>query len=420
VFTLSENCIIWLYGYTQIAQNIFERLNRNGNFELKGFLDQNTELWVSDSLVYSPNRQYTDQDIVIITLQSANNQYYVADMLHDYGCNNIIFAAAGYQYDYDNAKRIRRFYEEVVNGCSELLGVGLPCYDEIKRGKKNENIVREYADAVVCRCPVEILFTPNKSQLYSDISYCSDEEHWEFDAPLLAMMNESNDVPVIVRYLVNHEGDPQKYVSRISAANRKDMWVHEIDSARMWEYEYSRGGEDYFIDAAIKCHWNSKGYFNIVDGCHRACYLVLKRMESIPILISKDDYHEFQEIENARTHEFVYDETYLFGSILQYIYDNRIKPKRVMINDSLSNRWGNTFIFWDEKVVVQLRSECEVDIRKQPLLLMKIETEKKIYNICALEEKKSNKYNGEVLYRLYAGKCQAVVMIYSEDRSDGN
>jgi hypothetical protein len=51
--------------------------------------------------------------------------------------------------------------------------------------------------------------------------------------------------------------------------------------------------EGFFRDNPIKLKWNSKGYFNILDGKHRVAFFIIKGLKNIPAKISRADYNQW-------------------------------------------------------------------------------------------------------------------------------
>ena len=51
---------------------------------------------------------------------------------------------------------------------------------------------------------------------------------------------------------------------------------------------------DYFIESSAYVRWNEKGYFNIIDGHHRASYLAYKGYQLIPVRMDKGDFLKWE------------------------------------------------------------------------------------------------------------------------------
>lgn len=49
-------------------------------------------------------------------------------------------------------------------------------------------------------------------------------------------------------------------------------------------------GLGFFIEAAADAHWSARGYFNLVGGHHRSCFLFFRKHRLLPIRISEEDF----------------------------------------------------------------------------------------------------------------------------------
>lgn len=331
-FRLSKEKTIWIYGYTEIGRQVYSFLNKEG-FNIIGFLDKNA-IEINQTNVYSPDRCYSNKDVVIITLQSIISHFSVADFLHHAGCENIIFYAAGPKYEACGASKIRRASQELFNNCVNTE-CELPIYSKLYEKHLSSDIIRTINNNHIIWCPARLLFSPIGSKIYdSTMEKWNNEmdKTWEFDAPVVAMLNDYYDVPSVVKYLASHLGDCDYYIKRVSEIAGRNRIEYEKQVFDILEYEFSRG-DDYFIDSPIICEWNDRGYFNIIDGCHRAVFLINKGVRNIPIAVSDNDYKKYslansKEI-RCNTFDYNNDEENIINYVLQYLYDNNLYATEV-------------------------------------------------------------------------------------------
>ncbi|MFR2694497.1 MAG: hypothetical protein ACLTBV_31760 [Enterocloster bolteae] len=56
-------------------------------------------------------------------------------------------------------------------------------------------------------------------------------------------------------------------------------------------------GMDFFINHPAKAKWNSKGYFNLIDGHHRTTFLYYSGITKIPVQITRGDYESWCNVD---------------------------------------------------------------------------------------------------------------------------
>ena len=54
--------------------------------------------------------------------------------------------------------------------------------------------------------------------------------------------------------------------------------------------ELALNGLKFFIETPAKAEWNTKGYFNLADGHHRAVFLIEMGLRFVPCVLNRDDY----------------------------------------------------------------------------------------------------------------------------------
>ncbi|OZB98371.1 methyltransferase domain-containing protein [Paenibacillus sp. XY044] len=158
-------------------------------------------------------------------------------------------------------------------------------------------------DYVVTEIPVELLFTElDVRSARTDHLIESFTDHWYEHHLQCADISIMRLVPhrELYRYFLGERGTaPDAYLDwyeQIHATRglSPPMSGNELLNQRRLEYGNMRSGlhsgSDFFFEHPIKVRWNPAGYFNILDGHHRASFLYCLGFRRIPVRISLQDY----------------------------------------------------------------------------------------------------------------------------------
>lgn len=132
----------------------------------------------------------------------------------------------------------------------------------------------------------EILFTDNKSTWKGDKTKLHGVAHY-YDVNL-ALYDAFYS---LFAYLAGIAADYTGYVkgfldiSFVDIAKRDKLYAlfcRELDR-----------GLDFFIEAAPDAEWSDAGYFNLVGGHHRTCFLFFRRHRLLPVRITEEDFEQW-------------------------------------------------------------------------------------------------------------------------------
>lgn len=163
---------------------------------------------------------------------------------------------------------------------------------------KDESIINNMGDShVVAWIPVELLFSEraedNVLDNYTE-EWKAQNREWE-NHPLVCFKPYES----LYRFFMRGERFPSIYCQwwqRLFTSRGLNSGLSDEDlvEKRFREFMIMQGelnkGMDFFIKHPSVGHWNKKGYFNLLDGHHRAAFLYNSGLRKIPVRISKGDY----------------------------------------------------------------------------------------------------------------------------------
>lgn len=181
---------------------------------------------------------------------------------------------------------------------------------EEKKTKSNyysNNLDAKYGDGslihsldenhIVVWIPIELLFSEARENIHLD-SY---SEEW------IAQNKRWEDIPIIsfeplrglFMFFMHGKNYPTTYCERyrkllVSLGEDDEYTDEQLVEQRFREFmqmqhQLSKGME-FFIEHPVVAKWNDRGYFNILDGHHRTCFLYCSGFTRIPVQITKRDY----------------------------------------------------------------------------------------------------------------------------------
>ncbi|MET3546508.1 SAM-dependent methyltransferase [Paenibacillus favisporus] len=158
-------------------------------------------------------------------------------------------------------------------------------------------------DYVVTEIPVELLFTElDVRSARTDHLIESFTDRWYEHHLQYADISIMRFVPhrELYRYFAEEPGAaPDAYLDwyeqiHVTRGITPLMAQKELLNQRRLEYDNMqselRSGPDFFFDHPVKAKWNPAGYFNVLDGHHRACFLYCLGFRRIPVRLPLQDY----------------------------------------------------------------------------------------------------------------------------------
>lgn len=290
-FDLIEKEPVLIYGAGILGQKIYNQIR--DIFFIKGFIDRRKVSISLDSDIplYQIDELTDLQDcIVIVCVHNAVWHYEIAEKLYNIGFSKILFIAVNNTFNRNMANCMNKAYNCFLEGEYKHLR-GIPCYEILKQDIYSENLIRKNDNYVVTYCRRELLFSGN--EIEESIKYKYRKEHimLTVDRPLAAFTVYLS----LMRYFMYGEGSPDLYISLMRNLNNnfnmdeteflEDQWT----VYKLLEQEYEKG-LDWFRYSPLTVKWNKKGYFNIVDGHHRAAFYYMKGVKNFPVKMEREDY----------------------------------------------------------------------------------------------------------------------------------
>lgn len=299
-FNFDKKVPILLYGAAAIGNIMYNTLLLQG-YSVKGFIDKRA--YEITEYLDHPVWKIEDDDldknsIIIISVKNVFEHEQIVDKLINNGFYNLIFKPLA-----------------VLNGngtkhekCMSVL------YDRILENKMIKDMeiectfhaniytFQDYAlysekeGEVIAKIPMEFVYTndydPNESK-WGNINILSFFTHIHFFKFLLGDCNKN----------------PEYYVNEycIYTAPEEvaitESWIKNVVRNRLMILEQMNAANelepDFFSRNAPTAVWNSRGYFNLTSGKHRAAFFAAKNYKYIPLRISKSDYEHYCAKENT-------------------------------------------------------------------------------------------------------------------------
>lgn len=293
-FDLLEGSSVLIYGAGALGKKIYNQINKI--FDVRGFVDKRRITIIIDKNnipVYQPSELVgLEQCSIIVCVHNASWHYEIAELLYNRGFSKILFLAVHKVYERDMAKSMNKAYSLFLEeNYMELKNI--PSYNSLKNNIFLENVIRKSEKYVVSFCNREIIFSFNGIEEHNKSKL--KKEHLLYnDCPLAGFETYIS----LMEYFIHAEKSPDKYVSLMKTLNNSfamgetefldDQW----NVYQLLECEYEKG-LDSFQYAPLDVAWNEKGYFNILDGHHRAAFYYVKGMQYFPIRMKKEDYYHW-------------------------------------------------------------------------------------------------------------------------------
>ena len=290
-FDLLKNESVLIYGAGILGRKTYEQIRKV--FCVRGFIDKRKEFISMDSNipVYRIDELIDLQDcVVIVCVHNAVWHYEIAEKLYSVGFSKILFIAVNNEFNQNVANDLNRAYNFFLEGEYEKLRE-IPCYGLLKQDIYSENVIRKNDNYIVLYCRRELLFSNNEIEESIKDKFTKEHIMLNMDRPLPAFIVYLS----LMKYFMHSEGSPDLYISLMKNLNNnfdmdeteflEDQW----EIYQLLEQEYEKG-LDWFKYSPLTVKWNKKGYFNIVDGHHRAAFYYMKGVKNFPIKMRKEDY----------------------------------------------------------------------------------------------------------------------------------
>lgn len=334
MFCIDKNSEIFFYGYPQfdfVKEKYFYMLS--DGYKVMGFIDRRAQELKKEANCFSieefiKNNKNNENIVVIFLLQNGSRHEEIARRLLAEGYTKILFLP--FNIDTKEKKKMYEKYNLFLEGDYGSLNE-IPETDKVllfptqprqqaRNGKKWD----------IYFVPEELLFSYNPGGPH-------DNENIRFCAPYVELYD----------YLTGKCEKCDSYLTFMKK-NKKEEFLE--DRRRMFfNYERERNfGMEYFIETAAYVKWNEKGYFNIIDGHHRAVYLAYMGYRQIPVRIKKQDFIKWGK----------QDETMKTDNVRNFPCPVCVPP---YLNEKefFEPRWQNVIDFFYKELVLQKRTGLE-------------------------------------------------------------
>lgn len=274
MFDLTKDSEILLYGYSRLdfAVNKYDELKYAG-YKVLGYIDKNAEnikkeisipIWQLDEIAVDKKNT-----IVVIMLQNGRIHPQIAQMLYENGFSKLIYLP-GKIKSYNEKVMYDRYNLFLEQDFSRLKD--MPQYTRLQE-KEIDFGKFSCTDGlyITKKIPVRDLYVYEENENSKNVALLDEKIYNSMFDYLDGVKNECKE------YLDFQGVSEEKAESLLDDRKQLKQFYDELD-------------EEEFMIIAPHASWNDKGYFNIIDGLHRAIYQVRNDKKEIYIRIKKEDY----------------------------------------------------------------------------------------------------------------------------------
>jgi len=316
-FDFEYNTPIVIYGAGLRGQLFHHNLEKSGFTNIQFFLDKNAankssvlgkDVLVPTSQALSP--QINTDAIVVISVANIFEHEEIAKGLHSLGFENIILKYLSGAPASQSTRIVNDIFDNILDMKyyqTKLKPVQqVPKYNNLRTENNFKSSILRVIDEdyLIAAVPVELIFSLSKKSKLTPYKTEELEKKFgltkTFDAPFFSV---SQQLCLFEYFNTGKQFELEKYINTIRFNYEligKALTESEIDriiSSR--EEVYCKMNnllgieKGFFSDNPIKLKWNSKGYFNILDGKHRLALFIIKGLKNIPAKITRDDYNQW-------------------------------------------------------------------------------------------------------------------------------
>lgn len=278
MFDIQRGIPIVFYGYSQFDTVKEKHLEMQKlGYQVLGYIDQNAhELKKRHVTSWTVNEfPYHSRDrkgiIVILLLQNGRIHENVAESLHKNGFEKILFLPRNGCTDL--RKRMIHLYNLFLKSEYDALN-DIPLWSELSEKEPEDlTILQKDEKSITTFVPIELLFEYAKKSGKESNLYFSEIYNEIFDFL-------EGKITVCNAYCTFMGADTKEKADQL-LSDRVKLYG-------FWERQRHRDMQ-YFVEAAPFVTWNTKGYFNIVDGHHRLMYQLRKGYRQVPVSMTYED-----------------------------------------------------------------------------------------------------------------------------------
>ena len=270
-YTINTDEPVLIYGGGPFGVDCANRMIAAG-YAVAGIMDINpNDVKHSPVPVFLPTSagvRYTEM-LVWICLANGEPQTKIARELSSLGFKRILFLPL--YLDSKAAKQMIAAYNAFFVG---NYAVRIPRYDELWRVKTKDYILVENSGFVTARI--------HKNHIYTTE----------------AVFDETTDNPYSLHKTLNNPyTSDMPYVPNVPLYELNDFYMKRFQKIRFGLYKFLEdalyGNPDYFTDCPCVCALNKNGCWDLIDGNHRAAFLLIKGFVTIPARVRRDEYARY-------------------------------------------------------------------------------------------------------------------------------
>lgn len=304
-FNLTGKEDILIYGAGERGKKLAELFYENG-FHVKAILDQKAaglgSVTVKNHIfqVVHPE-EYSgcpENEIIIISLWNAVQHEMIAKYLNKMGFTKIIYIPMTMMGNIELMSQMRTVFNDILE--DRIFVHAVPEYREIVEKPAYQGL-----NGDLVYLPVELLFSEENFEI--PIENLNDSEYLKRKKVLQTSGENIGNMKhylQLYQYLDKGCGDCTDYlstqISDLSGHNEAEKKRVLKDRYTLFQiYEKAFGiNRELFYDSAPTVTWNPKGYFNIIDGHHRATYMYYKGIWDIPVKVLEADKIYLKMLDN--------------------------------------------------------------------------------------------------------------------------
>jgi hypothetical protein len=277
-FRFDKTANLLIYGYGPVGQKLHHKLVRHG-YRVTGIIDRNADrpAPVDNCLFIKPEQLGAESSncIIILTLQNILEHERVVKMLANKGAQKIVYLNSTRPELHPQCFAL---YNQLIYG-STVEDFDFPLV-AVELAHKPTPYYREETESIVVEIPAPLLFCCAESQGHKNINIAAFKQ---YNALYDVVLRGKSDAPEDFRLYCDTQCGSGKAV---------DTYLQDrLLLTQMLQAQLRNGGLSFFRNAPCTARWNEQtACFHVIDGHHRASFLVNSHINTIPVRISKEDY----------------------------------------------------------------------------------------------------------------------------------
>lgn len=301
-FQIKYNSEFVIYGAGERCHQICEGLKIMQHSVLCIFDQHADEIGYLDNIpVYKLSEEpteikYNKDVIVIISLLNALQHENIAQKLWDSGYRNIVFLPIRY-FNLKQTSSLYTVYNALIsNNSCDYLGVKceeLPSILMQKSFLENMELMKEDAISLI-QLPIEFFFS-EKASISNDLSTEIKEKRKISNQFTGGNIISLDPYLNLWRYLETGEGDIKQYMlTQVKSYDEKEIHRVLMDRKKLLElYNYAyECNNEFFLNSPPCVRYIEPCKLEIIDGHHRASYLIYKGHKSLCVNLKKEDFYK--------------------------------------------------------------------------------------------------------------------------------